>query len=61
MALSICYSVAAEMKLNKSKKRIQASKRVSTTDCNEVSNGHVTFSCNSRSEILRYHYTRVII
>ena len=38
MAWSICYSAAAEMKLNKPKKRVQASKRVSTTDCNKVSN-----------------------
>ena len=30
MAWSICYSAAAEMKLNKPKKRVQASKRVST-------------------------------
>ena len=44
MAWSICYSAAAEMKLNKPKKRVQASKRVSTTDCNKVSNGYVTFS-----------------
>ena len=44
MAWSICYSAAAEVKLNKSKKRVQASKRVSTTDCNKVSNGYVTFS-----------------
>ena len=44
MAWSICYSAAAEMKLNKPKKRVQASKRVSTTDCNEVPNGYVTFS-----------------
>ena len=48
MAWSICYSEAAEMKLNKPKKCIQASKRVSTTDCNKqgnkVSNGYVTFS-----------------
>ena len=40
MAWSICYSTAAEMKLNQPKKRVQASKRVSTTDCNEVSNGY---------------------
>ena len=44
MAWSICYSAAAEIKLNKPKKRVQASKRVSTTDCNKVSNGYVTFS-----------------
>ena len=48
MAWSICYSAAAEMKLNKPKKRVQASKRVSITDCNKVSNarsnGYVTFS-----------------
>ena len=44
MAWSICYSAAAGMKLNKPKKRVQASKRVSTTDCNKVSNGYVTFS-----------------
>ena len=44
MAWSICYSAAAEMKLNKPKKRVQASKRVSTTDFNKVSNGYVTFS-----------------
>ena len=44
MAWRICYSEAAEMKLNKPKKRIQASKRVSTTDCDKVSNGYVTFS-----------------
>ena len=44
MAWTICYSAAAKMKLNKSKKHIQASKRVSTTDCNEVPNGYVTFS-----------------
>ena len=43
MARSICYNAAAEMKLNKPKKRVQASKRVSTTDCNKVSNGYVTF------------------
>ena len=35
MAWSICYSAAAEMKLNKPKKHVQASKRVSTTDCNK--------------------------
>ena len=29
MAWSICYSAVAEMKLNKPKKRVQASKRVS--------------------------------
>ena len=29
MAWSICYSAAAEIKLNKPKKRVQASKRVS--------------------------------
>ena len=46
MAQSICYSAAAEMKLNKSKKRVQESKRVSTTDCNKVSNRYVTFSCD---------------
>ena len=46
MAWSICYSAAAGMKLNsnKPKKRVQASKRVSTTDCNKISNGYVTFS-----------------
>ena len=44
MAWSICYSAAAEMKLSKLKKRVQASKRVSTTDCNKVSNEYVTFS-----------------
>ena len=44
MAWSICYSAAAEMKLNKPKKRVQASKRVSTTGFNKVSNGYVTFS-----------------
>ena len=44
MAWSICYSAAAEMKLNKPKKRVQVRKRVHTTDCNEVSNGYVTFS-----------------
>ena len=44
MAWSICYSAAAGVKLNKPKKRVQASKRVSTTDCNKVSNGYVTFS-----------------
>ena len=44
MAWSICYSAAAEMKLNIPKKRVQASKRVSTTDCNKVSNGYVTFA-----------------
>ena len=44
MAWSICYSAAAGMKLNKPKKRVQASKRVSTIDCNKVSNGYVTFS-----------------
>ena len=38
MAWSIYCSAAAEMKLNKPKQRIQASKRVSTIDCNEVSN-----------------------
>ena len=43
MAWSICYSASAEMKLNKPKKRVQASKRVSTTDCNNVSNGYVMF------------------
>ena len=46
MAWSICYSAAAEMKVNKPKKHVQANKRVSTTDCNEVSNGYVTFSCD---------------
>ena len=40
MAWSICYSAAAEMELNKPKKRKQANKRVSTT---EVSNGNVRF------------------
>ena len=44
MAWSICYSAAAGMKLNKPKKRVQASKRVSTTDCNKVSNGYITLS-----------------
>ena len=44
MAWSICYSAAAETKLNKPKKRVQASKRVSNTDYNKVSNGYVTFS-----------------
>ena len=44
IAWSICYSAAAEMKLNKPKKHVQASKRVSTTDCNKVSNGYVKFS-----------------
>ena len=44
MTWSICYSAAAGMKLNKPKKRVQANKRVSTTDCNKVSNGYVTFS-----------------
>ena len=44
MAWSICYSAAAQMKLQQTKKRVQASKRVSTTDCNKVSNGYVTFS-----------------
>ena len=39
-----CYSAAAEMKLNKPKKRVQANKRVSTTDCNKVSNEYITFS-----------------
>ena len=36
MAWSICYSAAAEMELNKPKKREQANKTVSTT---EVSDG----------------------
>ena len=44
IAWSICYSAAAEMKLNEPKKRVQASKRVSTTDCNKVYNGYITFS-----------------
>ena len=44
MAWSICYSAAAEMKLNKSKKRTCRQARVSTTDCNKVPNGYVTFS-----------------
>ena len=44
MVWSICYSAAAEMELNKPKKREQASKRVSTPDFNEVSNGYVMFS-----------------
>ena len=43
-AWSIYYSAAAGMKLNKPKKCIQASKRVSTTDCNKVSNGYISFS-----------------
>ena len=60
MACSICYSEAAEMKLSKPKKRIQASKRLSTTDCNKVSNGYVTFSRDRRSAEVR-SYTRVII
>ena len=44
MAWSTCYSAAAEVKLNKPKKHVQASERVSTTDFNKVSNGYVTFS-----------------
>ena len=40
MAWSFCYSAAAEMELNKPKKREQENKRVSTT---EVSNGNVRF------------------
>ena len=44
IAWSICYSAAAQMKLQQTKKRVQASKRVSTTDCNKVSNGYVMFS-----------------
>ena len=44
IAWSIYYGVTAEMKLNKPKKRVQASKRVSTTDFNKVSNGYVTLS-----------------
>ena len=46
MAWSMCYSAAAEMKLNKPKKREQANKRISTTDFNKVSNGNVRFSCS---------------
>ena len=42
MTWGICYSAAAEMKLNKPKKCVQESKRVSTTDFNKVSNGYVT-------------------
>ena len=38
MAWSICYSAAAEMELNKPKKREQANKTVSIT---EVSDGNV--------------------
>ena len=44
IAWRICYSAAAGMKLNKPTKRVQASERASTTDCNKVSNGYVTFS-----------------
>ena len=44
MAWRIYYSAAAKMKLNKPKKHVQASKRVSTTDCNEVPNSYVMFS-----------------
>ena len=40
MAWSICYSAAAEMELNKPKKRVQASKSVSTTEFNKVPNGY---------------------
>ena len=46
MTWSICYSGAAEMELNKPKKREQANKRVSITDFNKVSNGNVRFSCD---------------
>ena len=46
MVWSICYSAVAEMKLNKPKRCVDASKRVSTTDCNKVSNGYITFSCD---------------
>ena len=55
MAQSICYSAAAEMKLNKPKKRIQASKIVSTTDFNEGSNGYVSFSRDRRSAEVRFY------
>ena len=36
IAWSICYSAAADTKLNKQNKHVQASKRVSTTDFNKV-------------------------
>ena len=49
MAWDICYSAVAEMKLNKPKKRVQARKRVSTTDCNKVSNG---YSYTLRSHVI---------
>ena len=42
MAWSICYSAAAEMKLNKPKNVYrQAKESVPATDCNKVSNGYV--------------------
>ena len=43
IAWSIYYSATAEMELNKSKKHEQASKRISTTDFNKVSNGNIQF------------------
>ena len=57
MAWSICYSAAAEMKLIKPKKHVQASKIVSTTDCNKVSNGYVTFSHHWWSAEVRFYVT----
>ena len=42
--MEVCYSAAAEMELNKLKKREQANKRVSTTNFDKVSNGNVRFS-----------------
>ena len=53
VAWSVCYSAAAEMKLNKSKKCVQTSKRVNTTDCNKASNGYVTFSHDWQSAEVR--------
>ena len=55
MAWSICYSAAVEMKLNKPKKHVQISKRVSTTDCNEVSNGYIKFSRDWQSAEVRFY------
>ena len=52
MAWSICYSAAAEMELNKPKKREQANKTVSTT---EVSDGNVRFLCDRQSAEVRFY------
>ena len=53
----MCYSAVAEIELNKPKiwKHEHVNKKVSTTECNKISNGNVQLSRDPQSAEVRFY------